>query len=378
MHKKIWFKIHLYLGLTAGIVLMVIGVTGAMLSFEKEILWLVNKNSYVVKASGPKQNEKEIIDNFKLKFPKAKIKTLSIKNDDYSSVVINIASNAKGKAGRRGINYYINPYTSEILPDVEGKKVFKFIESIHRRLVAGEVGKQIVGACTLMLLLLMLSGIYVYLPRLKRAFFKSFTFKFKNKGRNFLSTMHSALGMWVIPFFILATLTGLYWSYHWYNDLLHSITGVEQRAHKRPTPSNNKTRMKKNNTQKQVLSSEKVQKIFDLFKENITDYKSADLKFEGKKEIYTISYIKKDPIHYRAKNEISLDIKNHTIIKHEEFSNKPLEERLMKSMLPLHTGEYFGRVGQILMFISSLSMALFTITGFMMYFQRKKKKKKQE
>ena len=366
MHKKIWFKIHLYLGLTAGVILMIIGVSGALLSFEKEILWLVNKDSYVVQVSGKKLSEKEIIDNFKSKFPKAKIQAMTINSDPSSSVLINIASNAKGRAARRGINYYINPYTSEVLPNVEGKNVFKFIENIHRRLVAGEVGKQITAASTLLLLVLIISGVLVYLPRLKRAFFKSFTFKFKHTGRSFLSTMHSALGMWVIPFFLLSTLTGLYWSYHWYADALHAMTGVEQRAHKKPEMNNNKS---ENNTSK-------VQNIFDLFKQNVTDYSSASLRLEGKKGIYTLNYLKKEPLHYRARNEISINLKENKFVKHEEFSKKPLEEKLMKSILPLHTGEYFGRTGQILMFIASASMALFTITGFMMYFQRRKKQRK--
>jgi len=33
MYKKIWFKIHLTLGLAAGIILLLVGVTGAVLSF---------------------------------------------------------------------------------------------------------------------------------------------------------------------------------------------------------------------------------------------------------------------------------------------------------------------------------------------------------
>ncbi|MBU3013683.1 PepSY domain-containing protein [Poseidonibacter lekithochrous] len=383
MHKKIWFKIHLYIGLTAGIILMVIGITGAMISFQKEILWLINKDSNVVKVNNTKLSEKQLIDNFKSKFPKSNIRALTINSDPTSSVIINIASNAKGKAGRRGINYYINPYNSEILPSVKGAKVFKFIEIIHRGLVAGEIGKQIVGACTLVLLVLMISGVLVYLPRLKRAFFKSFTFKFKQKGRSFLSTMHSSLGMWVIPFYLVSTITGLSLSYHWFNDILHTITGVEKRAQKRPAVASSKVQMTKNtkksinkkNSQEPVLSSEKVQNIFDLFKENVTDYSSASLRLEEKKGIYTFNYMKKNPIHYRARNQISLNLRNNTVVKHDEFSKKPLEEKLLKSIIPLHTGEYFGRIGQILMLIASLTMPLFTITGFMMYFQRKRKSK---
>ena len=110
MHKKTWFKIHLYLGLTAGVILMIIGVSGALLSFEKEILWLVNKDSYVVQVSGKKLSEKEIIDNFKSKFPEAKIQAMTINSDPTSSVLINIASKAKGRAARRGIMLKVKMY----------------------------------------------------------------------------------------------------------------------------------------------------------------------------------------------------------------------------------------------------------------------------
>lgn len=371
MHKKIWFKIHLYLGLIAGLILLVIGTTGAILSFQKEILWLVNKDSYVVQVSGTKLSEKQIIDNFNEKFPSSKIKALTINSDPSSSVVINIASNEKGKAGRKGINYYINPYTLELLPQVKGAKEFKFIEMIHRGLVAGEVGKQIVGASTVALLVLMLSGVYVYLPKLKRAFFKSFTFKLKQKGRGFLSAMHSSLGMWVIPFYLVSALAGLALSYSWFSDILHSLTGVEKRVHKKSVP------LKSNTNKVDEISSQEVQEIFDLFKENIKDYSSVSFRFEGKEGVYTLNYLKSKPIHYRARNIVSIDIKKNKIIKHEEFSKKTLEERLMKSIIPIHTGEYFGRVGQVSMLIASLVMALFTVTGFMMYFQRKNRKKQE-
>jgi sulfite reductase (NADPH) flavoprotein alpha-component len=49
----------------------------------------------------------------------------------------------------------------------------------------------------------------------------------------------------------------------------------------------------------------------------------------------------------------------------------------MGSILPLHTGEYFGVIGQTAMFIAAALMSLFTITGFMLYFNRKNKKKKR-
>ena len=62
MHKTIWFKIHWFLGITAGIILLVVGITGAIMSFEKEILKAINSESYVVNV--PQNQEKLNVKEF--------------------------------------------------------------------------------------------------------------------------------------------------------------------------------------------------------------------------------------------------------------------------------------------------------------------------
>ena len=90
MHKTIWFKIHWILGITAGIVLFVVGVTGATLSFEKEITRFINQDSFYVTASTePKLSAKELLEKFQANNPKAKINSISISTDPEDSVVLN-------------------------------------------------------------------------------------------------------------------------------------------------------------------------------------------------------------------------------------------------------------------------------------------------
>ena len=92
MHKTIWFKIHWILGITAGIVLFVVGVTGATLSFEKEITRFINQDSFYVTASTePKLSSKELLEKFQANNPKAKINSISVSTDPEDSVVLNIA-----------------------------------------------------------------------------------------------------------------------------------------------------------------------------------------------------------------------------------------------------------------------------------------------
>ncbi|MBP7769641.1 MAG: PepSY domain-containing protein [Aliarcobacter sp.] len=372
MHKKIWFKVHLVLGLLAGIILLIVGITGAILSFEKEILRAINKDSYMVVIPNTQSlSTKVLLERFQVKLPDAKINSLSFSSDINESVVINIAGTGDVKTVRRGINHFVNPYTAEILPPLVGKEFFSFNENLHRWLAFGgesrEIGKQVVAISTVALIILSITGVIIYWGRIKRSFFKSFTFTTKHHGRAFLSTMHSAVGMWVLPFYLLASLTGLYWSYEWYNTALYKIAGVEKP--KRNMPKKQAFESKKTSFD----SHQKAVEIFDVFVQK--KYSSASVRFPENGTVYTFSYLDINPAHYRARNSLELDIESEQIIKHERYNDKPLNEKLMGSMLPLHSGEYFGRIGQIGMFIVSALMSLFTITGIMLYFKRKLKKK---
>ncbi len=383
-----------------GVFLFIVGITGAILSFEKEITKFINQDSFYVTAplNQEKLTPKELLEKYQITNPKAKINSISVSTDASESSVINIAGSGEGREAKRGINIYINPYTAEVLPEVKGKAFFSLILDLHRRLMLGEVGKQIVAISTIALIILTISGIIIYWGRIKHSFFKSFTFKFKHKGRAFLSTMHSAVGMWVIPFYLLVALTGLFWSYQWYNTMLYKIVGVEkpqrqqapqmqqgqknEEASKSPKVEGQKTQkdgqargegQRGGDNSAKFDDLQKAVNMFNIFVQK--DYYTFTVKLPQKGTLYSFSYLDDKSKHFRESNSLEVDINSWQLVKHERFENKPLNEQLMRSILPLHTGEYFGLIGQIGMFLASSLMALFVITGFMLFINRHKKKK---
>ena len=395
MHKTIWFKIHWFFGFVFGILLLLIGVSGAVLSYEKEILQAINKDTYFVNIPQDKQilSTKEILEKYQTENPDSKINSISFSSDKSSSVVLNIAS--KDPNNRRGESIYLNPYTAEVLPQIEGKDFFMFFFKLHRWLTfEGDtqwIGKNAVALATIACIILTIGGVIVYWSRVKNNFLRSFTFSFKHKKRAFLSTMHSAIGMWIVPFFLLLCLTGLYWSYDWYRSAMFTVMGVEQpkRAEQvaqaeEDNKGKEQNRIQNNdksnvNRQNKIesISYENAQKVADIFNQNVSrDYKNANLRLTPSKDgIYTISYLYADATHFRESNSMEIDPNKSIVVKEAKFEDKKLNEQLMSSMLPLHSGEYFGWFGQLAYFISSALMALFVITGYMLYFDRWKKKR---
>ncbi|WP_198304798.1 PepSY-associated TM helix domain-containing protein [Arcobacter vandammei] len=402
MHKSVWFQIHWFFGFVFGILLLLVGVSGAVLSYEKEILRAINKDTYFVQVPQNQErlSEAEILKIYVEKNPSEKINSIGFSTQKDTSVTLNIAKEGE----RKGLTIYLNPYTAEVLPDVVGKDFFMFFFSLHRWLAMDgdfrSIGKNAVALATIAAIILTIGGVIVYWGRIKNNFFKSFTFSFKHKNRAFLSTMHSALGMWVVPFFLLMCLTGLYWSYDWYRGAMYSVFGVEQPKREAPAQQPAQQNQQKQaqgerpqagqgqqraerpqgeNRQNtpQVIVYEDIKQTVEIFNKNVArDYKNASLRLTPSKEgTYTISYLYADATHFRESNSMEIDFKNQKVTKEAKFEDKKLNEQIMSSILPLHSGEYFGWFGQLAYFISSALMALFVITGYMLYYDRWKKKR---
>lgn len=385
MFKKILFQIHWFLGITAGLILSIMGVTGAIYSYDQQILKWVNSDSYVVQAESiPKLTPAQLYQHFNTTQPEIKINSITIAKDPTASSTVNIEKEGE----RRGYNMMVNPYNAQVLPDVKGRKLLLLIQQIHRNLTAGEVGKQITGACALMLIYFVLSGLYLRWPK-KHSARQWLAVKPKLKGRNFIWDLHAVVGTWVIVFYLLFACTGLYWSYDWWRSGMFKVMGVEQpkpQGHG-PVPQNRGMQQNKrsehNTDKKSEPQLDNTQLITVLnqtwsgFNSQVgRDYSTLTLnlpkKDDGKIEL---SFVDATPQHERARNQAIYNYQTSTIEKMELYEDKKLNQKIMSSMLPVHRGSFFGPIYQFVAMLASLAMPLFFVTGLMLYLKRRKQKK---
>jgi sulfite reductase (NADPH) flavoprotein alpha-component len=69
---------------------------------------------------------------------------------------------------------------------------------------------------------------------------------------------------------------------------------------------------------------------------------------------------------------VKIDPSTARLLLHERYADKPTGGKLIASMLAIHKGSYFGVIGSIVMMISSLSLPVFVVTGWMMYLDRRR------
>ena len=401
MFKKILFQIHWFLGISAGLILSIMGVTGAIYSYEQPIQKWLNPESYTVQVEQKnKLTPAQIFQHFQHTDPTIKINSITINPDPTASSSINIVK----EGARKGYNMMINPYSAAVLPEIKGREFFQFIQQLHRNLTVGEVGKQITGASALMLIYFVLSGLYLRWP--KKHSVKQWLFvKPKLKGRNFLWDLHAIVGTWVIIFYLLLAFTGLYWSYDWWRNGMFKVMGVE-----RPQPEmqanaqnkgaeNKQSQLPEINQNKPATTAQtehaqkgegrgskglKPEQVSYALNQTWTGFNAqvgreySSITFNIPKKAngeMEVSFVDSIPQHERARNKATYDYQASQIKKLELYEDQKLNQKIMNSMLPVHRGSFFGPVYQFAAMLAALIMPLFFITGWMLYLKRRKQKR---
>ncbi|MGG5872407.1 PepSY domain-containing protein [Pseudomonas peli] len=365
MLKKVLFQLHWFFGITAGLVLALMGVTGAAYSFQDELLRAFNPEVLQVEVRASGVLAPDVLVPRIEAASQQRVVRLNVEADAEHAGRVGFAPPA---GERRGESRYFDPYTGELLGEPIGQVFFDLMVDLHRFLAAGEYGKQITAASTLALIFFCLSGLYLRWPRQALNWRVWLSLDWAKRGRAFNWDLHAVAGTWCLAFYLCAALTGLYWSYDWYREgltaLLTSESAGEQRNRgARPTAG----------TVPEVNYPALWAGLQQAAGPQLSGY-SLRLPAAAKQPV-TVFYMREDAPHERAFNSLSLDAQSGAVKQHKRYDQQAFGDQLLTSMYALHVGSYFGLPGRILMFLASLSMPLFAITGWLLYLDRRRKKR---
>ena len=85
------------------------------------------------------------------------------------------------------------------------------------------VGKWVVGISTLMMVVVLISGVVVWWPRHAGQWRRRLTLRLRQGWRPAFYDSHVALGIYATAFLLLMALTGLTWSFGWYRQMAYGL-----------------------------------------------------------------------------------------------------------------------------------------------------------
>ncbi len=356
---------HLGAGLTAGVVIFIMCVTGALLAFEKQIIEYSENDvsSVTVRKGIERLPVQQVIDRFRQARPEAKPSAVSITDDPSASWLFSL--------GREG-QVYVDPFTGEITG--EGNKsvrgLMSKLRNWHRYVaLSGEgrpVGKAITGAANLLFLFLAISGIYIWMPRqLRWSAIKPvmwFQGGLRGKPRNF--NWHNTIGFWTSLFLIVFTLTATVISYQWATNLLYTMTGNEVPVQQQQPAANAST----------------VEKAYELPSDVNLAWSAAETQAPGWRSISLRLPIEKDAAVFTidegiywnmfGRSTLTVDVGSGTVSKWEPYGEQNSARQIRSWFRFTHTGETGGIIGQIIGLIACVGGAFLVWTGFSLALRR--------
>lgn len=358
MLKTVLFQLHWLLGITAGTVLAVMGLSGATLAFEDEIMRAANPPlAQVVERHAAGEQPLALADLLP-RLQQDMPQPLQRLRVDATGKRLSVARFEGGQDNWR----YFDPYTGTVLDDLKGLGFFAFVEDLHRHLVSGERGSTIVGSCAIALVFFCLSGLYLRWPRRWWHWRTWLAVEWSRSGRSFLWSLHSVVGTWVLLVYLMIALTGLWWSFDWYRQGATRLLGAAETGQQDIRASNGPLDLHK--VQATLYGLEGVRRGY------------IDLRFPPRPGRPLLGRVQGSvAAHDRAQDILQLDPASGALLQYQPYATKDAGGKIIVSVFALHSGSFFGLPGRIIVMLSSLCMVVFFITGWMLYLDRRRKKR---
>lgn len=362
---KLFFRsIHLYLGLAAGLVIMVTCFTGAALVFEKELQMVIYPERYTVEISGERKSVESLVAVLKAEVPEASISSVKVYNDPKRSVELSFSE--KGK--EQSTQAFMNPYTGELISLYSYRNSFFYtMFALHRWLLAGDTGKLIVGISTSIFLFILITGIILWWPENKKKLKARLKFKWAAGWKRINHDLHIVIGFYTAIFLFAFAFTGLAWSFKWFNDGIYWVTRTEN---KRPEPPTS------------VYVPEGKSISFDAaltaIHHQVPSAKTYAINLpKDSVGAVAITVMPENPVHEKASDQYFLDQYSGQPIGSFLYADRNLGQHVRSLFYPIHVGSIGGWPGRIIAFLACVAGVFFPVTGVILWLNRLSKEKKK-
>lgn len=367
---KHWIKkVHLWLGLTSGLFVCFLGITGCILAFEREIENLTQSYRFV------KLQKQQFLPPSKLKA----VADLLVPGKQAHSISYQL-----GKASQvvyYGFNpdYYwivfLNPYSGKVL------KVKNMEEDFFRIVIDGHyylwlppnVGQPILASATLLFFVLLLSGLVLWWPKNKAASKKRFSIKWSAKWKRLNYDLHSILGFYMTWILIFIAFSGLIMGFQWFAKSAYWVASGGRALNQFEESFSGVDQLNKHASVKPKMDILWERTLYSLrnyqggIEVHVPEGPTAAIELALNPD--TDTYWKTD---YRYFDQYTLA---EIPVKHVfgKFTQARIADKLIRMNYDIHVGAIAGLPGKIIAFLASLVAASLPMTGFLIWSGKKRK-----
>ena len=364
LFRKLIFWTHLVCGIAAGLVVLVMSVTGVILTYEKQLLhWAdgFHVRPPAGEARGPD--------------PEALLRQARAETGKNPTAVLfraDPSEPARLYFGRE--SFAVNPYTGERLGEGAAglRRFFRAMIVWHRWLgQEGEgraAGKAVTGACNLAFLFLVVSGCYLWWPKQwSRPQLRAIVFfrgGLDGKARDF--NWHNVFGLWCAAPLLVVVATAVFFSYSWPTGMLYALTGEE-----RPQSGGGRGGSGAAQAPAAPPSFDGLNDLWARAAASAPGWRSITMRLAARADApVTFSLDRGNGTRPDLRSTLTLDRKSGAVVRLETPADLGAARNARSWIRWLHTGEAGGLAGQTLAGIASAGACMLVYTGWMLSWRR--------
>lgn len=377
--RKFFKQLHIWLSIPFGLVISTICFSGAMLIFESEITEALQRDYHFVEcvSSEPLPID-ELLSRVEPTLKEGqRITGVTIFDDAERCYKVGLSTPRHGAT-------YVDQYTGEVKGEPGRLGFFRTMFRLHRWLMDerpvedGKIfwGKVIVGVSTLMFVVIILSGVVIWVPKSIKALKNRTQITLRKGWHRFWCDLHVAGGIYATLLVLAMALTGLTWSFEWYRNDFYKLFGVEleDKAKSETKSSERSERPERSGRNTEHAAMENPYLAWDVAYNNVRDIVAPDARLTVAKG--SVSVANDGWGNQRASDKYLFDEQTGEITSAELYSDSDRSRKVRGWIYSVHVGSFGGLLTRILWFLAAILGASLPITGYYLWIKRKFIRKK--
>lgn len=365
--RRYWLLCHRWLGLSVGLLFVLLGLTGSFLVFHRAIDEWLNPSILLAENRGFRKSLDEIVATARYACADLRTDPLFIDLPSSDSGVWTVWFQTGPTHAHVMTQVYVAPCSGEVTGRrIWGRYLTTWVYQLHHRLLAGKLGETLVGLSGICLGLSLFTGLVLWWPLWRHSWRAGIAIR---RGALFNYDVHKTLG--VVSGLLLAMLafTGVYMIFpEWIKPCIHIVSAES-------APDAAMLRSKPVEGSTPVGPAQALSAAQGVFKDGEVKRLYMPVGSEG---AYVARIRREGDVRTTSGNSrVWIDQYSGKVLAVRDWNTRTAADTIVAWQFPLHNGEALGLPGRLLVFTAGLCPGVLYVTGLLMW-QRKQRSRQRQ
>jgi uncharacterized iron-regulated membrane protein len=353
--RRALFQLHLWIGITVGLYILVVCVTGAALVFRIDMQRAAFPHLFAPSPGQP-ADAATILERVRQAFPTDRVSGIDAPTSARPTSLAYVVR------GEQFLTILVDPVSGTILGELPDRSIVRTVQDLHFDLLAGRTGRMVNGAGAMLLLALSATGLVIWWPGVT-AWRRAFTVDFRRGWKRINFDLHSAVGIWTAAVIAMWAVTGVYFAFpSHFRTAVNALSPLTIAV----TPASNAPGAPVTAAPSwRALIERAQQRMPDQFVQRVVTPANDKAAF-----LVMFTPVRPAPVGRERLTPVYLDQYTGAFLQEASRAGRSAGDVIMDWVAPLHVGSFGGFGVRLAWLILGLSPPTLFVTGFIMWWSR--------